>query len=197
MNHAESMWGSDATCPLTAVNTTRKIPTCNGNGDGKIGDSDASGNLSNEREWFRAWQHLGNSGFLQAQFSGTPGPSGNPDALPGINVPNGSVDGTGWTVHYLLLTAADNGLWRGKFGHVLDFGMNVSGNRTIGPALTAEESLALDMKVDDGKPGTGIIRAWRTSVLPDCTTNDASPTAQIYNTALTTKACSLTFIPGF
>jgi prepilin-type N-terminal cleavage/methylation domain-containing protein len=198
MNNAESMWASDASCPNTPTNTVRKIPTCNGNGDGKIGDSTAAGVLSVEREWFRTWQHLAGAGFIQERFTGVPGPAGNADAVAGVNIPEGSINNTGWNIHYLLLTTADTDLWRGKYGHVMNFGEAVSGNRPTRAALTAQEALAIDTKVDDGKPGKGIIRAWRTTVLPNCTVTDTSADAQAYSNATTGgEVCSLVFVLGF
>src|SRR5688572_10018529 len=37
ITNAESIWGSDASCPNTPSDTTPKVVTCNGNGNGKIG----------------------------------------------------------------------------------------------------------------------------------------------------------------
>jgi len=197
MTNAESMWGSDLVCPYTPTNTTPKLATCNGNGDGKIGDSTTAGVLSNSREWFRAWQQLGGSGFITDQYTGTPGSVNVTDAVPGVNVPSSSLSVAGWTLHNIQMTSADNGLWRDQYGHILDFGMSISGNRTIGAVLTPVEALVVDAKVDDGKPGTGIIRAWRTSVLPGCTTGDTTQALQKYGTSDTSKDCSLFFLLSF
>jgi prepilin-type N-terminal cleavage/methylation domain-containing protein len=83
MNNAVTMWGLDPNgCVWPNTNTVQKTATCNGNGDGKIGDSDASGNLSNSLEWFRAWQHMGNARFIPDRFTGVPGAGGVAEARP-------------------------------------------------------------------------------------------------------------------
>lgn len=193
MNNAESYWGSDAACPNTPSNTAPKIATCNGNGDGKVGDSDTSGNLSNSREWFRAWQQMGNANFLADKFTGAPGNGGVAEAAPPFNVPETGENGAGWTLHYLQLQV-NGALWADQYSHVIDLGQFAVGNRTITPFLTGSEALALDAKVDDGKPGRGYVRAWRTSVLASCTNNDVSQDAQAYVTTGTARTCSMVFL---
>ena len=66
----------------------------------------------------------------------------------------------------------------------------------MAPILTSAEAQNIDNKFDDGMPGTGKIRAWRTSILPNCTTNDTSQTAQAYS-ANSGYQCSLVFLLGF
>lgn len=196
MNNAVSMWGADpAGCPNTPYSATLKLPTCNGNGDGRIGDSDLSGNLSETREWFRAWQHMANAGFITDHYSGIAGPGGAAEALPGINVPASSIHGAGWTLHYYQMVSAATPLWADTYGHVINYGANVAGGRTVGPVLTGEEAVALDRKVDDGKPGRGIIRAWRTALLPACTVSDTTQDAQAYSTS-SARVCALVFLLG-
>ncbi len=198
MNNAETMWGTDpGGCPNTASNTVLKTGTCNGNGDGKIGDSTTAGVLSNSSEWYRAWQQLSDAGFLDQQYTGAPGPLNVAETVPGVNAPASSISGAGWTIHYFQMTTASNDLWIDQYSHMLDYGMKVDGGRTTGAALTSAEALALDSKVDDGKPGTGNIRAWRTAYLPGCTINDTTQLLQIYNPAGTSNACSLSFLLGF
>lgn len=196
MNNAESMWQTDpGTCPNTASNTVPKVATCNGNGDGKIGDSTTAAVLSNEREWFRAWQHLSDGGFIQESYTGTPGAGGVEEAIPKLNVPGSALSGAGFTLFYYHLTA-NGDLWADQYGHVMALGLFKAASRTMTGALTPDEALALDLKVDDGKPGRGIIRAWRTAVLPNCTVNDTTQDAQAYSTTNTSRSCALVFLLG-
>lgn len=198
MSTAEGMWGTDpGGCPNTPSNTVLKMATCNGNGDGKIGDSSPTGVLSNQREWYRAWQQIADAALLYDLTTGTPGPGGVGESVPAVNVPASSLSGAGWTLHYFQMVTADNGLWRDQYSHVLDFGVAVSGGSTIGKLLTPVEALALDAKVDDGKPGRGNIRAWRTSVQPNCTINDIDQDSQSYNSTDISQDCSLVFILGY
>ena len=198
MTNAEAMWGTDpGGCPNSPSSTTPKIATCNGNGDGKIGDSTATGTLSNQREWFRAWQQLSDASLIDNQYTGIPGSGGVAEAVPMVNVPSSSMSGAGWTIHYFQMVGANTGLWADQYSHMLDFGVRVTADRTIGPVLSPTEAIAMDTKVDDGKPGRGMIRAWRTSVLPNCTSSDTTQDAQAYNTTTTAQVCSLVFLLSF
>lgn len=200
MKNATDMWGIDPDgCAPTAYNDVPKIATCNGNGDGKIGSSTAGGILSDQEEWFRAWQQLANAGMMNWQFTGTRGAAGASDAVPLRNVPGSAVANAGWTVHYYQFPVAVGGpLWADQYSHMIDFGATTPGNRTIGPIFTPSEALAMDLKIDDGKPGTGILRAWRTSVLPGCTFNDALTQAdQTYVVGGTANVCSFTYLLGW
>jgi len=194
----EDMWGADTSCPATASTATPHIATCNGDGNGSIGTSDFSGNLSDSREWFRAWQHLSNAGFMPTPFSGTPGSGGATEARIGINVPASNVSGAGWTVYFYSLTTTNAFLWGDQYGHVLSLGGFAASDRTLAPVLSPSEALAVDQKIDDGYPGMGIVRAYRTAYLPACTTNDTSQSAQAYNNnGSNSRACSLMFLTRF
>ena len=64
--------------------------------------------------------------------------------------------------------------------------------------LTPSEALGMDTKIDDGKPGRGAVRAWRTGGYANCTTTDTTQDAQAYNVSFTNfPACALIFLPGF
>lgn len=193
---AEAIWGADSGCPGTSSNTTLKIATCNGDGNGTIGSSDASGSFSNTTEWFRAFQQLSNSGFIRGMYSGAPGDGSLIEAMIGINVPKSRVSGAGWTLNFMLLTS-DGSMWADQYGHLLNFGAAVEDDFTRGKILTPEEAINLDNKVDDGKPGRGFIRAWNESMLPDCTTDDSSQDDARYNTLFTERACALVFLLGY
>lgn len=197
MNNATSMWGVDpGGCPNTPSNTVVKIPTCNGNGNGKIGDSTTGGVLSDSREWFRAWQHMGNAGFIDHRYTGTPGSGGVEEVVAPYNAPESGTHGVGWTLHYYQLTA-NAALWADQYGHLMSVGMITPASRAISPFLTPSEARAVDAKVDDGRPGRGFIRAWRTSVLPNCTITDTTQDNQAYATSGNTNACSLVFVTGY
>lgn len=197
MNNAESMWGSDTTCPNSPVTITPKVPTCNGDGNGTIGSSDFNGSLSNTQEWFRAWQQMANAGMLSLGYPGTVNPGALIEGRPGINIPSSSLPGSGWTLLYYSLTTTSTRLWGDKYGHILTLGGYVANNMARAPVLSSSEAFAIDQKIDDGMPGTGIVRAWRTLQLPTCTTNDTTQTAQSYVTTTNgTYTCSLIFLLG-
>lgn len=198
ITNAESMWGSDTTCPTTAASTTPHVATCNGDGNGAIGASDTSATLSNSYEWHRAWQQMYAANFIQGRFTGTVSSGGAQEVVPGRNGPGSSVSGAGWSLLYYLQTANNANLWGDQYGHIMTLGGLRSGSYTTTPVLSAGEALALDLKVDDGRPGTGYVRAWRTALQPNCSTSDTTQTAQAYNqTNTATQACSLIFLLGF
>lgn len=171
----------------------------NGDGDGRIGSvSDITdGTLSDQAEWFRAWRHLARAQLISGVFTGTTGGAGAQDAIPGTNVPASQLSDAGWTLNYYLQTSTDTSLWGDDYGHMLWFGGYSSNNFTNGVALTPAEAYNLDLKMDDGKPGTGNIRAWRTGHHANCTTSDSSQENAVYYEVYTGTACALGFITGF
>jgi prepilin-type N-terminal cleavage/methylation domain-containing protein len=195
ITNAESIWGSDASCPSTAYNTIPKTATCNGDGNGTIGSSDVNGSLSSPNEWYRAWQQLSNAGLVKGTFTGAGGPGGAAEAVIGVNVPASQLSGAGWSLTYFLLNTTGM-LWADQYGHVLHLGGFQSGTFSRGTILTPEEAMSLDMKIDDGKPGRGLVRVWRSTMQPDCTTADSTQDLANYNGDFTERACSLIFILG-
>jgi prepilin-type N-terminal cleavage/methylation domain-containing protein len=194
MNNAESMWGSDAACPATPVSTTPHVATCNGDGNGTIGSSTTAAVLSNSREWFRAWQQMADAKFIDTQYAGTPGSGAVTEVVPGQNVPKSIISG-GWTLLYYSQIATNASLWGDQYGHVMMFGGFVAGNINTAPVLTVNEALAIDQKMDDGNAGLGIVRAWRSAVLPSCTTDTGTQASQAYvSSSSETRVCSLVFI---
>jgi prepilin-type N-terminal cleavage/methylation domain-containing protein len=200
MSNAESIWGVDGVsgaCASNASSTTPKIVTCNGDGNGRIGDSSTAGATSNQYEWFRAWQQLSNAGLIPGKFTGVKESATDGDAGIGLNVPKSPLnEKSGWTLFYYLLTTTDATLWGDQYGHVFTLGGDTT-NVTNAPVLSPSDALSIDQKIDDGLPGRGSVRARRTAVEANCTANDTSQDAATYNTAYTKSACSLLFILGF
>ncbi len=200
MSNAETIWGSDATCPTTATNSTPKITTCNGNGNGRIGLSSAAGVLDTtySYEWFRAWQQLANAGLISGKFTGVKESATNGDAGIGLNVPQSKLKAkSGWTLYNYLNTATTTTLWGDNYGHVFAFGGDTS-SVTNDEVLPTADALSIDKKIDDGLPGRGIVRARRTAVEANCTTNDSTQDAATYETGYEAEsACSLLFVLGF
>jgi len=201
MTNATTYWGTD-TCPTSAASSP-KIATCNGSGDGKIGTSTATGTVTagpgaTSEEWFRAWQHLADAGLITGIYSGTQGSAGALQAVVGTNIPQSKVSNAGWLLMYFLTTSTSSDIWGDNYGHIFQFGAgNTTNDRNTAPALTPSEALDLDMKLDDGTPGSGKIRSWRTNKNANCTENDSSQTNATYKTSYTSPACAPFFITGF
>jgi prepilin-type N-terminal cleavage/methylation domain-containing protein len=204
---AQTLWGAASVCPPAAGSATDKA-TCNGNGSGTIGDITdvATGAFgTTTTEWYYAWQHLANAGLIEGLYSGARGPSNGISAAVGRNTPASALSGGSWVLFYYQQTSNRADLWGDSYGHTLSFGAPPSvatNNANFYPVLTSSEALELENKADDGKPGRGKIRSWRTGTssqggqTPDCTTTDTSQDNATYNTSISTPACALLFILG-
>lgn len=191
MPNATAYWGrahADAdTCKTT---TTGDARTCNGDGDGKIGDRNDN---TKHYEYFRAWQHLNNAGMVEGQFSGVTGSGGTMDGIPGVNLPMSRIKGVGprWLYNGVVLVG-DAGLFEGVYKQSITFGKR-SGN---GGFMTPEEMFSLDTKFDDGRPAFGIIYMAKDPPYPSCTTTGVAATAA-YNMASSEQLCWMGTRTGF
>lgn len=195
MPDATAQWGAAHATPATCIVTASTgEETCDGDGDGKIGPA------GEEYERYRAWQHLANAGLIQARgFTGVQGAGGADHAVPGENVPQSVISGAGYSLRHIgTLDNTDADFYEGTYKHVLQFGRQTADAPTTGPVLTPQEAASIDRKADDGLPGTGKIRSYKsTSALtPGCATT-AVPATALYDAAQDGPICALVFVPGF
>lgn len=142
-----------------------------------------------------AWEHLNLSGIYKTSLTAN---SGNV-FLPGVNVPQTNIS----EVYYGIICVNQN--WTaGYAGRVLDGNFLVFGRKP--PAhpnnhpwyggFTAAEAYNADIKIDDGKPGMGIvlIHVDHTST-GDCLVDatETSPTNATYKINFTTPECHMMF----
>lgn len=196
MPNATSFWGADSSCPNTAANTTPKTATCNGDGNGSIGGLNcASGSCvsSNAYEIFRAWQQLADAGFIDGSYTGVVGPASTHVAMPGVNVPSSAITGGGY---FISLVNDPNGVanYPITFNHVIYLGASTASGGSWAPLLTAQEAYGIDLKTDDGLPGTGNVLG--PTQTPNCTTTNVASTAA-YNTSVGGTTCMLEFLSGY
>ncbi len=87
MPTATNFWGTDSNCPTTSYTTTPHTATCNGDGNGRIGDYNATTYAwgTQAYEVMRVWQQLADAGFIDGSYSGVA--SANAVAVIGHNVP--------------------------------------------------------------------------------------------------------------
>lgn len=165
MNNAVALWYSDDSCPNTPTNTTPKTPTCNGDGNGMIGDWTNGTTSGDQVEWFRAWQHLANSGIVEGSFTGVAGATST-EAVPSINVPLSRIGKGGWTLlHMVSDGVTDTAFFNSAVAsHVLVFGLPTTGSLTDTPVMAPSDAKAIDEKVDDGMPFTGNVRVKKNGV---------------------------------
>ena len=162
MTNATNYWGTDPDgCP-THVNRIGKSETCNGNGDRIITIPEA----------FRAWQHLANAGLVDGEFTGVAGVSGVNHMAPGNNIPKGPIAKSGYglvssSLFPTLLAAP------AIPEPILFFGTETT-TLNNAAAVTAEDMLKLDSKLDDGKPASGTILSVNNTTAPNCVTTDTA-----------------------
>ena len=208
---AEALWGTAyGACPLGASDGTQ---TCNGNGNGRIGDQSTANGINEE---FRAWQHLSNAGMVEGKFSGISGSTGYHERLVGTNIPKSQMEGAGWgltaitvkdlsdipaltdQVPYIAGDIPPNHvLW---FGGDSDDASNNSNTQT--EVLKVEEALNLDTKIDDGRPYSGKMVAQIRNLAPPAPSlcGGASTTSYTatYNMSLSGQIkCTILFKTGF
>jgi prepilin-type N-terminal cleavage/methylation domain-containing protein len=166
MRNATQFWGAadgadglSATCtdqdegfadPLGAL-------TCNGNSDGLIAGSSG---IDTSYEKYRIWQHLKNAGMISGEYTGS---RSSEPLIPGIglyagvNMPESARNNVG----YMLLYHGGGDSFYDfyhKPGHYMVIG---GGGWNLhwpdNAAFSAQEAAQIDQKIDDGKPGTGIM----------------------------------------
>jgi prepilin-type N-terminal cleavage/methylation domain-containing protein len=149
---------------------------CNGDGDNNI--SEYINTIRNPAgsvfESLRAWQQLGTANFIKGTYSGVSVGarySGNP----GVNVPTARVN-NGVYEFFRAITFNDNEWY---FGGVYPLSLTVRGGgvNSEEPAYSTSDAYALDIKTDDGKPGTGTLRTRATTSNPGCASNNNPVTA--------------------
>ena len=166
MLNATQYWGA-ATCPNGAGTGSQ---TCNGDGDKLV-------EVWNET--YRAWQHLKNAELVNGNYTGRYTlVSSRGVGEPGINIPAGPFSNSGW-----IMIALGTSVSYGEFGYAdgtatlsnyLVFGGIVANDYAYGALLGTESAKSLDVKTDDGMPGTGRILGGTAGT---CTSGTAIATA--------------------
>ena len=200
MKNATTIWGaadSDPNVCITVIAPGKE--TCNGNGNKRIWNASGGGPLE-PYETLRVWQHLSNAELINGSFTGAPdaGATAPLGSTFGINTPVSKVAEAGWFTEYVGdMSAADiagaggnaDMIFPAQYAQMLALGaMGIHpfvGSMPIRPFMAAEDAYALDLKMDDGKPGQGVLK----SLAPfnggndydnDCATTNDPATAE-YN----------------
>lgn len=186
---AEKFWGtmSTGTCPNATAGTGTQ--TCNGNGDGHINGATAA---SRTGESFLFWQHLANAGLIEGSYTGIasagttlPGR----EATLGINIPKSRMSNVGYSVEYN--TGGSFGIGNKNFIYI----GSVSNSPAWNDFLRPEEAWNIDTKVDDGRPGSGIVIN-SSSAVGTCVTSASAATA-VYKLDNPSIACGMFVIGNF
>ncbi len=173
--------GPDGAC-IASLTASTDATTCNGNGDGQIANA----------EIFRSWQHLSNAGLVEGQFTGvSAGPMATFTATVGTNVPRSKLQQAGWTL--VWLGSGGGSYFTINYRNALALGANAMMSPTNGAFMKAEDAYNIDMKMDDGKPQSGIVSSFPTASRPNC----VNGTDDDYLLSDTTNGCNLFFVTGY
>ncbi len=155
MKNAASYWGTMTDC-MVAENSIR---TCNGDGDGLI-ETGVAATSTYGYENFQFWKHLANAGLISGNYTGVQDGAVNYYAVSSSNAPSGKLDGSLWNIanFYSISSSAWYG-FDGVYDHTLEYGRYNKDQRPTYGIITPKEAFEIDTKFDDGKPGTGNIRA--------------------------------------
>lgn len=225
IKNATNFWGTHCATALTDPHTD--TATCNGNGDGLLGQAISGGS---DNELFNFWHHLQNAGYITGPIYA--GFRANATALStqgNHNVPNAAIGkGVVWSVANVdqrfqtgyvapgVFSVASENFLEGSYGHALQLScasVNGCSYAVPGHGLTPLEAHDIDTKLDDGLAGSGniVIREYsqiyglrrNCGLKPDGTDAMKSTTEPmgelIYNTSPTTtySACDLVFKRAF
>jgi prepilin-type N-terminal cleavage/methylation domain-containing protein len=164
----------------------------NGNGNGQM---DVASAASTAGEIFGAWEQMALANLIKGSFSGLAGTGGTVHALIGINVPKIALSGSGCSFSYYGNQSSSVTYYDGFYGNILQCGMATTNTTPGRDAFSPQEAMAIDTKIDDGVPGTGILRVSH----HDTACNTGTATTGSTSTYLATSnaiACPLIFITG-
>ena len=194
MTNATNFWTAAHATPATCLTTVGTgTQTCNGDGDGSLD----WGTTGNERsEWYMFWQHLANAGLIEGSYSGQSG-AGDYDDTSAANAPKSKLNNSLW---FVANDATSGGAMfpAAVARHNFRIGGLNPGHWPAGLILKPEELWNIDTKLDDGKPGLGVITSYLGAYVgaPNCTTTAVASTS-LYNLSHGSNACGGFFGTGF
>lgn len=175
MRNATRFWGAADTSnagecahPLTDLGTGTQ--TCNGNGNGLSGE---------DYEQLRFWQHLSNAGLIEGRFTGVQSGSTYLAHVIDENAPGSKIPGAGWAAVHLTVNT-EPFKWNVRdvrYQTAFLGGQSTGGRYPDAPIFTAEELLVIDQKMDDGKPGSGLLRTQAFDTCTDAVSRDDAASA--------------------
>ncbi|EMB14859.1 type II secretion system protein [Rhodopirellula europaea] len=206
---ATQFWGSDIGCPNSPDNIIPKQATCNGNGDGQVDGAIRPGSYGTpswqyQVEVLKFWQHLANAELIKGQYSGAPVTINDESHVVGITAPKLPISkkvGIGFAgLWNMTLTGTFNGYFRNvQYNNVFWIGKEVTNSRPDDPFMLPERAYGIDLKIDDGRPGTGAIRVLAPNIAKAiaCADNADGTIAQYSLSNTSRERCTLIFNEKF
>lgn len=195
---ATSLTSADGGCPNPSASNAKTTATCNGNGDGYIGDVTGNplGAFTTYSEPLLVWQHLTNSGILSGAYTGRRSTAAG-QITPDVNMPASRFKDGLFMLRHFPTNTVTTGYFKADYRHVFFFGTPGSSAAypLNGAVLTTDQAKSIDQKIDDGRPGLGKVLTTPASVRA-CPTTSVESTA-IYDSSVSGAACALIFITGF
>lgn len=162
LNDAQDIWGATV--------------TANGDGDGLI-DLDEDDDLGTVvRGDFLAWHHLGLSGYINGTYQGDTG-SASTTIVADDHVPAGPFSGSVFNIMNSSDVAAITFPNIATNTNALIYG-NLNGTTNVLAALSTEQSLSIDTKIDNINPSTGQLMSNEIDAATDgsCVNNNSTAT---------------------
>lgn len=187
MKDATSYWGNaqnggtGGECTNTYTAFTDGVQTCNGDDNGIVENDEA----------YRFWQHLANAELIEGTYTGTQGSAGVTHWEIGVNAPASRAKNAGWSNLYNSTGASILWSYMDVPVEAVYLGGQDATNITRQPVFTSSELWSIDTKIDDGKPGRGILRTRLWANCSDATSRTQHPTAE-YDLQ-TTNLCTAVF----
>ncbi len=166
----------------------------NGDGDETMDNAAAANGAG---EGYAAWKHLAAAGLYPGSYTGLAGPNGVAHSVVGTNVPaSKAVSKAGYTFLYIPTQTGSVWYWNGvPYGNLFIFGKEISNDYTYGGAFKPVDAYNIDKKLDDGIPGTGKVRTYRS--IGYCETSGSSlnaPASSAYYITYDSTTCNLMFL---
>lgn len=191
MNNATTYWGTATTCPPTSVAPLTTMATCNGNGNALLNASEINATTP---EWWLLWEHLANAGLFEGSFTGASVTAATSQARPATNVPETKITGVGVTAMSLTVLATNNATWwYGNYPLMLVVGTEQANSSTTGVAFSPTDTNSIDQKIDDGRPGMGVVRTLKNANCVAGVTSTSSQSAAVYDLTQQSRTCTLTY----
>lgn len=203
MTNATAFWGKDNTYCSGHTGTAATPGTCNGDGDGQVRWGTA---VNTTVEMFQFWKQLALAGLLEGNYTGIAGPGTSwpgADHVFATNCPTSKLSPGGWSgVKISTPSAGDAASYAGVYGGYFIFGASLTGNFPLVSILKPEELWNIDTKLDDGKPGTGIVLARDNGAFGSASNTCTTSTSQTdysgtYSLTNTNVRCAAYFVRAF
>lgn len=166
---ATQIWNAQAAGAACVTAASTGAATCNGDDDGIILPS------TNSNESFRFWQHLKNAGYIEGSFNGIAAGS-NSFATDATNAPRGRINNSFWFAWWWGTQSGQPSFFDGVYDNFLEYGAYVANGDPANPIMRPAELWNIDVKIDDGKPATGMVVMRGLGVLNTCSTTNSSST---------------------